>query len=114
MACPWLAWTATPILDLADFAEDLDGVFQRAAESGVARICNVFLGSKAYRANRGLFENRDNVFFNLGFHPNECLDFDPSEIEAMREDFRADPRLRAVGEIGLDYYWDPRAQGSAT
>ncbi|XPV76264.1 MAG: TatD family hydrolase [Desulfovibrio sp.] len=92
-------------IDLKDF-ENLDELFDQAHSSGVSKIGNVFLGHAQYEQNKGLFENRPEVFFLLGEHPNHTLDFDAGEIEKMRTAFESDRRLVAVGEIGLDYYWD--------
>jgi TatD DNase family protein len=93
-------------LDLEQYAEDLDQVLERAARCGVSRLGNVFLGPDAYHAGRALFENRDQVFFLLGVHPHEAGNFAENDAARMEAAFRADPRLRALGEIGLDYYYD--------
>ncbi|EPR41696.1 hydrolase, TatD family [Desulfovibrio sp. X2] len=94
-------------LDMADtFGEDLPEVLARARAAGVARIGNVFLGPEAYAAGRHLFDAHPEVYFILGIHPNEAAACTPEALEAMRLAFAADARLRAVGEIGLDLYWD--------
>ncbi|WP_320171908.1 TatD family hydrolase [Maridesulfovibrio sp.] len=93
-------------LDLEDFKDDLPEVMARAKECGIGRIGNVFLGSEAYRKNKGLFDNYPEVFFMLGVHPDDSGKFPDTEIDDMRKAFASDPRLKAVGEIGLDFYWD--------
>jgi len=93
-------------LDLVDFDPDREELLDRARASGVARIGNVFLGPEAYRKNQGMFRNRPEVFFLLGIHPGNADQGTDEALEAMRQAFEADPRLRAVGEIGLDFYWD--------
>lgn len=93
-------------LDLVDFDPDRVELMDRARASGVARTGNVFLGPEAYRKNRAMFANRPEVFFILGIHPGNADQCSPEALEAMRQAFATDPRLRAVGEIGLDYYWD--------
>ncbi len=93
-------------LDLEHFAEGVGPVLDRARECGVARVGNVFLGVEAFRKNAALFADRPEVFFVLGAHPNDCAAFTPDEAQAMREAFARDDRLKAVGEIGLDFYWD--------
>lgn len=87
-------------------ADEIDAVLDRAAAAGIARVGNVFLGPAAYAANRGLFAGRPEVFFILGVHPCDAAKVDAGAAAAMADAFRSDPRLRAVGEIGLDYYWD--------
>ncbi len=94
-------------LDLKEFAaENLDEVFAAAKRAGVAQIGNVFMGPDAYDQNRERFTDRPEVFFLMAVHPNDTADFTPRDIELMRERFQADPRLKAVGETGLDYYWE--------
>ena len=99
-------------LDLPPFSSDIEEVLERAKESGVRYICNVFLGHDAWKNNRHLFENHDEVFFIMGTHPSHVDQCTEAELDAMRAAFAEDPRLRGVGEIGLDYYWDhfPREQ----
>jgi len=94
-------------LDINDaFRDDLPEALDRARAAGVARIGNVFLGPEAYRAGRDSFADRPEVFFILGVHPNDADAFNPSTVPEMREAFTSDSRLRAVGEIGIDLYWD--------
>jgi len=93
-------------LDLEPFAEDLAAVLDRARACGVSRIGQVFMGPEAYEKGRVLFADRPEVFFLLGIHPHEAKDWTDEVGAAMRAAFAADPRLRAVGEAGLDYYYD--------
>lgn len=94
-------------LDGEGFSPDeLPAVLDRAAAAGIAQVGNVFLGPAAYAANRALFADRPEVFFILGRHPCDAAKTDPGDVAAMEAAFRADANLRAVGEIGLDYYWD--------
>lgn len=92
-------------LDLRHFAEDCDAVLDRARAAGVARIGNVFLNVAAWEQGRSFFVGQPQVFFLLGTHPTEAMNYSPAEREAMRAAFATDSRLRAVGEIGLDFYW---------
>jgi TatD DNase family protein len=93
-------------LDVDRMRDDLDAVLARAAACGVARIGNVFLGPAAYHAFRELFAARPEVFFLLGVHPHEAAELTAEQIRDMDQAFAEDPRLRAVGEIGLDFYYE--------
>lgn len=93
-------------LDLEAFDEDLDEVVERARASGVETIGQVFLGPEAYEQNRGRFEGHDGFFYLLGVHPHDASSLDAECLASMRRAFEADPKLKAVGEIGLDYYYD--------
>lgn len=92
-------------LDLEHFEEDLDAVLERARASGLAHIGQVFMGPRAYHEKRALFAPHGDVFFLLGVHPHDASGCDDATLEAMRQAFLADPRLRALGEMGLDFYW---------
>lgn len=93
-------------LDLAPFSSDIQEVLERAKESGVRHICNVFLGHDAWKKSSHLFDGHDEVFFIMGTHPSHVDQCTDAELDAMRAAFAEDSRLRGVGEIGLDYYWD--------
>lgn len=94
-------------LDMEEFVEDgVAAVLDRAAAAGVVRVGNVFLGPAAYRTGQALFADRPEVFFLLGLHPCDTDKVAPDDLPAMAAAFATDPRLRAVGEIGLDYHWD--------
>ncbi len=92
-------------LDLRHFGDDLPAVLDRAKESGVARIGNVFLGLEAWERGRELFRDRSEVFFLLGVHPTDAMRYSAEVRKGFAEAFGLDPRLRALGEIGLDFYW---------
>jgi len=93
-------------LDLEDFDEDRETIIRRALDSGVSRIVNVFLGPDAYERGRGLFDGHPEISFIMGVHPNNADDLTDEVLTRMRDLFKADPRLKGVGEIGLDYYWE--------
>lgn len=86
--------------------ENLPLVLERAARAGIARIGNVFLGLEAYRANASAFAAHPQVFFLLGIHPNDAAKSDLRHVADMASLFAADANLKAIGETGLDFYWD--------
>lgn len=85
---------------------DIPAVLERAAACGVRTVGNVFLGPAAYRAERALFDALPDVFFLLGVHPHDAAKMTEADLAAMRHAFTSDSRLRALGEIGLDFYYD--------
>lgn len=93
-------------LDFPEFAEDLDPVLQRAARTGIAWIGNIFLSVDAYRTHAPLLSQKTGLFFTLGVHPHEAVTVDEIVLAEMEQVFRGDGNLRAVGEIGLDFYWN--------
>lgn len=84
--------------------EKIDQTIHRAKLAGVERIVNVFLGLEAYLAGAPVLGIHACVDFTLGIHPNDGHTSKPGDVAAMAGYFAADPRLKAVGEIGLDFY----------
>jgi len=78
---------------------------ERAQRAGLDRLANVFLGPEAYRANAPAFKDYPQVFFLLGIHPDDCGTGDLGRIADMAPLFRTDDNIKAMGEIGLDFYW---------
>lgn len=93
-------------LDLEDFDEDRDAVIARATASGFSQIINVFLGPDAYERNRAMFDAHPHISFLMAVHPNNADELTDDALTRMRDHFKADSRLKGVGEIGLDYYWE--------
>ncbi len=94
----------------AAFRDDLEAVFRRASEAGVTRV--VTIASDVDDAERALqlAERRDGCWSTAGVHPHAAGDAAPDAMDRVRE-FVARDGVVAVGETGLDYYYDnaPRA-----
>lgn len=88
------------------FEEGPAEVIARAGRAGVADIGNVFLGPDAYDLSRQALEPYPELFFLLGVHPHDASGLNDEGLSRMRQAFLRDERLRAVGEIGLDYHYD--------
>jgi TatD DNase family protein len=101
------AWIDTHChLDAAEFSADADAVRQRAASAGVVHCVLPAVDAGNFTAVRDL-AHRHGDSYALGIHPlctgrarTEDLDRLDEALTAQRDD----PRLVAVGEIGLDYF----------
>ena len=93
-------------LDSAEFETDLDAVIERAMLAGVTGIGNVFLSPGAYEQTKSRFDKWPGIFFLLGIHPCDGRSCTPACLEQIEAVARRDSRIRAIGEIGLDYHWD--------
>jgi TatD DNase family protein len=91
-------------LDLPQFDADRDAVIERAAAAGVGRIVNPAIDLASCRRVLALADRYPNIYAAVGVHPNDCADFDDDAIPALRE-LAQHPKVVAIGEIGLDYYW---------
>ncbi len=87
------------------FLEDMDETIERARAAGLAQIIQVFLSAEAYRGNIRRFDAHPDVFFCLGIHPIDAHEHKDSELVEIEAILRNEPRMKAVGEIGLDFYW---------
>ncbi len=105
LALPFVGVDSHAHLDGPEFDSDRDMVLARARAAGLRQVGNVFLGPEEFAARRSFFDAHPEVFFLLGIHPCEGQRCTPASLAAMRAAFAAEPRLRAVGEIGLDFHW---------
>ena len=103
-------------LGMADFSPDLPATLERAFASGLSHIGNVLLSVEEYHQSCRIFADCARIFFILGIHPNESDQYGPDSIPQLRSLIRDDARIRAVGEIGLDFFRDsctPQTQEKA-
>lgn len=91
-------------LDLHQFDADRDAVIERAAAAGVTRIVNPAIDLDSCRRVLALADRQPGVYAAVGVHPNDCGDFDDAAVKTLRE-LAQHPKVVAIGEIGLDYYW---------
>ena len=91
-------------LDLPHFDEDRDAVTARAREAGMIAMVTQGVDVASSRKAVTLAERYSDVYAAVGIHPNECADFRPEMLDALRA-LAAHPKVVASGEIGLDDYW---------
>ena len=92
-------------LDLAQFDADRDEVVARARQQGVRRIVNPGIDLQHSRQAIVLAERYDEVYTAAGIHPNSSADYASNTLAELRS-LAAHPKVVAIGEIGLDYYWE--------
>ena len=93
-------------LDAGELAADVDAVRARASANGVAHCVIPAVGVFNFEAVR-LLAHRFSDSYGLGIHPlcvPQAQDADLQALDAELTLRRGDPRLVAVGEIGLDYF----------
>jgi TatD DNase family protein len=96
-------------LDFPDFASDLDAVLARARDAEVRRILTIGTTIDGSRRAIELATQHPEVFAVVGIHPNHALEA-PKECIAELRELAGNPRVVAIGEIGLDYHRLPGAR----
>ncbi len=92
-------------LDLHQFDEDRAAVIERAEKAGLVRILIPAISVASSLSVIELAESRPMLYAAIGVQPNESLSWDNASIAALCE-LAANPKVVAIGEIGLDYYWE--------
>ncbi|MCL4833840.1 MAG: TatD family hydrolase [Caldilineaceae bacterium] len=92
-------------LDLAHYDEDRAAVMERARAAGVGLIVIPGIDVAQCRGALVLAEQTPELFVAVGVHPNSSGGFGPATLDELRA-LAAHPKVVAIGEIGLDYYWD--------
>ncbi|MBE6918325.1 MAG: TatD family deoxyribonuclease [Ruminococcaceae bacterium] len=87
------------------FDEDRDALLSSMPERGVGLIVNPGITVETSRMAIAMAEQYPHMYAAVGIHPENCHDFVPAHIDELRELARH-PKVVAIGEIGLDYYWD--------
>lgn len=100
-------------LDFPDFAVERDAVVARAVAAGVAGMVTISTRIRRFDEIRAIAEAYPNVFCSVGTHPHnahEDLDIPVSEIVALAQH----PKVVAIGEAGLDYFYDKSPREAQT
>lgn len=92
-------------LDFEKFDADRDMVMARAAVAGVTRILIPALDLGNCAAVLRLAQQYAGVYAAVGVHPNATAVWEDAWIDQLR-DLAQHEKVVALGEIGLDYYWD--------
>jgi len=98
-------------LDYPDFANDFDDVLRRATDAGVTRIITIGTSVESSRRAIDLAEKYPNIFAVIGVHPTYALQVAEDVITPLRE-LAKNPRVAAIGEIGLDYHHLPSVEAA--
>jgi TatD DNase family protein len=101
-------------LDLPQFDGDREEVISRAEAVGVRILINPGIDLDSCRRALALAERHRCIYAAVGVHPNDCAGFDDGTLMVLRK-LASHPKVVAIGEIGLDYYWkrEPAEQQKA-
>lgn len=91
--------------DDKQFDQDRENLLCSMQENGIETILNAGSSIEACRSIIVLTEQYEFLYGALGVHPSDITDLQEVDYEWLREKTKL-PKIVAVGEIGLDYYWD--------
>lgn len=92
-------------LNDSQFNEDRDEVIQRALDAGISTIVNVGFNRETIPTSLELADKYEFIYSTVGWHPQDAADMEDDDLEWI-ESLLKHPKVVAIGEIGLDYYWD--------
>jgi len=92
-------------LNIEPLLEKVDEVLENAEQAGVERLIVIGIDIATSEIAVELAERYPQVFASVGIHPNDCSKA-PDNWQNHIVDMLDHPRVVAVGETGLDYYWD--------
>lgn len=91
--------------DAQQFDEDRDELLKSMPEKGIGTIINSAADWDSVTEVVELAQKYPHVYAAVGMHPDEVGDLDEERFAYMKSQCQKE-KVVAVGEIGLDYYWD--------
>jgi len=92
-------------LDSSRFNKDRAEVIKNARDSGVSYIVNIGADLRSSRYSVKLAREYPFIFATVGIHPHDAISLD-ANVLAELEKLAGEEKVVAIGEIGLDYYYD--------
>jgi len=93
-------------IDTERFEDDFDEVIERAKAAGVEKVIIPAIEPSAYVRIVELADNYEEIYFGIGVHPHSADKYDDEVGAKIYEIASTHPKCVAVGEIGLDYFYD--------
>ena len=92
-------------IDMDNYKDRFEEVLKTAFEYGVEKIVIPGVEPSGIERILSLCEKYENIYGAVGIHPEEVNYFDENSEKLLKEYLKHE-KIIAVGEIGLDYYWD--------
>lgn len=86
----------------ADRQEVIEGLYGR----GVAKVIEIACDPAGFDKAAGLADRHGDIYLSFGIHPEYASQWADEDISFLRR-YLKHPKCVALGEIGLDYYWEP-------
>ena len=93
--------------DDEDYNADREAIFHELREAGVTRVTNIAVDMETSRINDAYTKQYDFMYGTVGVFPTDVQELEvPGAVEELERLLTENPKLVAVGEIGLDYHYD--------
>jgi len=92
-------------LDSNHFDHDREQVIHHAREQGVMNMINIGYNQETILTTLALAERYDFIYAAVGWHPNDSINMDSNMMNWLAKTVEHE-KVVAMGEIGLDYYWN--------
>ncbi len=103
-------------LDDRQFDADREAVIEKIKNSGVARVIEVGSDVKSSETAVRIANGHDFIYCAAGIHPEAADDVSDADFKRIKELAIENPKVKAIGEIGIDYHYDdcaPREKQTA-
>lgn len=87
------------------FSKDREAVLKNVKKAGVGCIVNVAANMNSSRKSLELAKSYEMIFTSVGVHPHDVANMKDDDLEILMA-MTAFEKVVAIGEIGLDYYYD--------
>ncbi len=88
------------------FNEDREKVLNEIRENGVIGVLNCAASYASLKTTDKLTKDYDFIFGALGIHPENANEMKKDTLDEIKDYIKNNDKIVAIGEIGLDYYWD--------
>ena len=91
-------------MDDCAFDEDRESLIEEIKNSGIEYMMNISASLTSIKTSMELAKKYDFIYTSVGVHPSETQDLDNRNFKWLKEQAKFE-KVKAIGEIGLDYYW---------
>ena len=92
-------------LDDSAFNEDREELIEKLKDQGISHVMNISAGLASARTSLALAKKYDFIYTSMGVHPCETGELTEENFTEIISYLREE-KVKAIGEIGLDYYWN--------
>ncbi|MFN8673284.1 MAG: TatD family hydrolase [Candidatus Sericytochromatia bacterium] len=94
-------------INLPHYDNDRNEVIEKIFSLGVEKILIPAVDKETIESSLALSEKYpNNIFSSVGYHPQDAIKWEENSLDFLKSYAKNNNAVKAIGEIGLDYYWD--------